>query len=221
MARPSDPLLRWLRQRLSERKLSAAALAESASIDRSRVRHILAGHEAMTVDELLSISKALDLNPNDFGMGAMPEGTFDETDTEPEVDSDESTGTKVIIDALGNQPRQLFEVAFALGADFLFLANTAELSGSGVPAAVLDRYRDRDLPIKLDAAYHQYNNPKPDESGITLTLSFDALYDCRFPWTAVRQVQFYPAPPSAPIPDEPEEEEPPKKPTRPFLRLVE
>ena len=70
-----------------------------------------------------------------------------------------------MVDSLGNQPRQLFEFAFALNCDFLFMARTADLSGSKVPAAVLDRYAGRDLPIKMDAAYHSHNQPRYDEGG--------------------------------------------------------
>lgn len=124
------------------------------------------------------------------------------------------------LDPLGNQPSQLFQVAFTLGVDFLFLASADALANSGVPKSVLSKYIGRDLPIKLDAAYHPYNNPRYDESSITLTLSFDVLHECTFPWTSIRQVVFFPAAPS-PVEDEPEEEEPPQKPGKPFLRLVE
>lgn len=226
MARPSEPLLRWLRQLLQQRKLSAPALAQQSGLDRGRVRQILAGADPMTVDELLQISKALSLSPQDLGlvgnddpMPAVVDGTSpldDDLD-----DEDEPTPGPMGVDPLGNHPRQLFEVAFALGCDFLFLLKAAELAESGVPRHIIERYKERDLPIKLDAAYHSYNNPRYDEGGITLALSFDALYECRFPWTAIHQFVFYPAaPPPAPEPV-PEKEEPPKRPGRPFLRLVE
>jgi transcriptional regulator with XRE-family HTH domain len=223
LARPSDPLLRWLRKTLQERRMSAPALAEKAGLDRARLRHVLAGAESMTVDELLAISRVLDLSPADFG--ALPDeepmpAVVDEPGPVLAADDDEEAGIPYGLDPLGNHPRQLFEVAFALGCDFLFFAKSAELSGSGVPASVLDRYADRDLPIKLDAAYHQYNAPRYDEGGVTLALSFDALYECRFPWTSIRQVIFYPAPPPAPVADDEDDDEP-APPKKPFLRLVE
>lgn len=222
MGRPSEPLLRWLRQLLQQRKLTAPGLAEQAGIERARVRQILAGSDPMTVDELLQISKALSLSPADLGLaGGEPSDVMPPVVDEPAPLDDEILGTPLALDPLGNHPRQLFEVAFALGCDFLFLIQTKDLVDSGVPKAVLDRYGDRDLPIKLDAAYHGYNNPRYDDAGIALTLSFDSLYECRFPWTSIHQFVFYPAPPAPPPPEEPEEEEPPKKPGRPFLRLVE
>jgi hypothetical protein len=59
-----------------------------------------------------------------------------------------------------------------------------------------------------------------EAEGIHLRLGFDALYDCFFPWTAIRQVRFFPATPE--LDDEPEEEAAPDKPAgAPFLRLVE
>lgn len=217
LSRPSEPLLRWLRKLLQERKLTAAGLAEGAGIERQRVRHLLSGGEAMTVDELLQITKALDLSPTDFGLAAdLPPGSEEEPPAPEEVPQGL---LQQALDPYGNQPRQLFEVGFALGLDFLFLVKADELSGSGVPVAVLDRYAGRDLPIKLDAAYHQYNEPRYEEDGVSLTLSFDSLYQCRFPWSAIRQLIFFPAAPLTPTEDEPEEEE--AAPKRPHLRLVE
>lgn len=227
MARPSDPLLRWLRGLLAERKLSAPALAEKASIERGRVRQILAGHDAMTVDELLQISKALSLSPTDFGLGgavddvAVTPGGAQLAEVEDEFDVAEPPHDAVSVDPLGNHTRTLFEMAFALQCDFLILVDTSQLEGSGVPVSVLQRYKDRELPIKLDAAYHQYNAPKYEATAIALTLSFDALYECRFPWTAVKQLVFYPAPPPPPKEEPPPPPEPAAKKKAPFLRLVE
>ena len=62
------------------------------------------------------------------------------------------------------------------------------------------------MPIKLDAAYHKYNQPLYDATAITLTLSFDALYECRFPWSAIKQVIFYPL---YEAPEDSEEDNPP------------
>jgi hypothetical protein len=228
VARPSDPLLRWLRGLLAERKLSAPALAEKSSLERNRVRQILSGHEAMTVDELLQISKALSLSPTDFGLAGVPNPAIEDPAspvalaTEPVEDDEipEPPSPTVAVDPLGNHPRALFEMGFALQCDFLFLLDVAQLDGSGVPQSVLQRYKDRELPIKLDAAYHSYNAPRYEDTAVTLTLSFDALYECRFPWTAVKQVAFYPSPPPPPKEEPAPPPEAPKK-GRPFLRLVE
>jgi hypothetical protein len=72
--------------------------------------------------------------------------------------------------------------------------------------------KGRDLPIKLDAAYHRYHQPAYDEHGVSLTLSFDRLYRCTFPWPAIEQVVFKLVPPEPVAPPEPKK--------RPGLRLV-
>jgi transcriptional regulator with XRE-family HTH domain len=216
MPRPSDPLLAWLRTHLERKRLNTARLAESAGIERARLRKILAGTEPMLVDELLGISRALDLSPSDLAGADIPE-VIPGAEARPlrVAEDDEDVGPKV--DPWGNQPEQLFRIAFGLGCDFFFLSEAAQLEKSGIPESVLTQYRGRDLPVKLDAAYHQYNQPRYDPVAVTLTLSFDALYDCRFPWSAIKQVIFYPVPPE-PEPTEEIEEEKPKG--APHLRLV-
>ena len=115
----------------------------------------------------------------------------------------------------------MFEVGFGLGCTFFFQAEASQLEDSGVPRMVLDRYQGGELPIQLDAAYHSYNEPEFDTFGVTLKLSFDAIYTCTFPWSSIRRVAFFPEA-YEPEPDEPEaEEEPPPPKGAPFLRLVE
>ena len=212
----TNELLRWLRDVIEDRSLNVAALADKAGIARERLRTVLVGNEAMTVEELLSVSEALEISPSDFGFS--PRGQ----NPEPRVlplrgvgPTERAPGLE--IDPYGNHPRQLFEFGFELGCDFLFYAKTDELAESGVPRDVLARFTPRDVAIKLDAAYQPYNEPRYDEDAITLTLSFDALYDCRFPWTSIRQVVFFPAPPEK----KPVEPPKPAEKARPKLRLVE
>jgi hypothetical protein len=217
MARPSDPLLAWIRQKLGEKGLNTAKVAETAGIGRAHLRKLLTGAEPMLVDELLSITRALELSPAELAAaGDIPDA---EPPTVLRV-AREDEQMLPLVDAWGNQPEQLFKVAFSLGCDFLFLVDGAQLPGSGVPPAVLAQYRGRDLPIKLDAAYHKYNAPRYDPAGVTVSLSFDALYECRFPWSAIKQVVFFPV---APEPEpEPASEPAPVPPTRggPKLRLI-
>ena len=265
MKRPSEPLLRWMRERMQKRKLSTAALAMSAGLSATRVRQVLSGQEPMTIDELLLFGKALDISPADFG--TLPEtdpstddplppagsGIFQfgrnvlssgsssgtgetvhhlsdlddgndrgqmETLDDDDDDDDDELSPAAAVDPFGNQPRQLIEIAFGLGCDFLFLARITDLGSSGIPEAVLRRYENREIPIKLDAAYHSYNKPIYTDETLTLTLSFDSLYDCTFPWASIRQVIFSPVTPEAPA----KKPEPPKdttSPKKPFLRLVE
>ena len=220
MSRPSEPLLRWLRELLRERKVTSAALAESAKLPHAHVRKLLAGGEPMTVDELLQLTQALDLSPKDFGMMAGFELAAVEPEDEAIPPAVDETAFVAGIDPYGNHPKQLFQVGFTLGCDFWFHADPSLLGDSKVPKDVLSRFpAPRLLPIQLDAAYHQYNNPRYTESGITLTLSFDALYDCTFAWEAIKQFAFFPIKPEL-IEDEPEEE-PTPAPKRSHLRLVE
>lgn len=209
MGRQSDPVLKWLRGLIEGRGLNTAALAEECGIPRQRLRRILGGNEPMLVDELLAISNALKISPADMG---LPEGT-PEPDTLPLPQEPAAMG----LDPWGNHVEQLFRVGFTLGCDFQFAADPSELEGSGLPAAVLAEHQGRGLTIGLTAKYHRYNNPRYEADGITLTLSFDGLYDCRFPWSSIRHVWFVPQPEPAAAPEETAREARPK----PHLRLVD
>jgi transcriptional regulator with XRE-family HTH domain len=223
MARPSEPLLAWLRDLIQKRGLNTAAVAERAKLPRPRVRQLLAGTEPMLVDELMKLSEALEISPTDMGLPGGAEFAEDAVaegvDVVPEPPTDDTT---VTIDPYGNHPEQMFRTAFALGCDFFFLVEADLLADSGVPGHVLKQYEGRDLPVKLDAAYHSYNDPRYSPLGIRLTLSFDQLYECTFPWTCVRQFVMFPAAPDA-LPEEPpepdsDEDEAPR--SVPHLRLV-
>jgi transcriptional regulator with XRE-family HTH domain len=211
MAKASEPVLAWLRTMLDKRGLNTAAVAEKAGLPRARVRKVLTGADDMTVDELLKLTTALQISPADLGLPGAP-AEADEPAAVAVADAPPEWTPNV--DPWGNHPEQLFRIGFALGCDFLFLLDPAQLADSGLPAFVLQQYQSSPLPIKLDAMYHQHNAPRYGERGVTLTLSFDALYDCTFPWSSVRQVVFFPVPvePAAP---------PPEEPKGPRLRLVE
>lgn len=207
----SAALLEWLRKTVADRGLAVGSLAAKSGIERKRLRRILGGSQVMNVDELMALTEALELTPDELGMAHLPE--------EPAVEAvTERAPTRV--DPWGNHPRQLMEVAFELGCDVMFLASTQALGKSGVPDSVLAQYDGGNLPIKLDAAYHKYNKPQYTDTTLTLTLSFDALYECTFPWSAIHQVVFFPVP-MDPSTEEEEEEDAPEPPTgRPTLRLV-
>jgi hypothetical protein len=206
---------------LDKRDLNVGALAQRTGLPRARLRRVLSGGEPMIVDELLTISQALELDPTELGL-SVP--ALEEPTEGPGAlalagsESAEVVETKVSVDPWGNHPRQLFEVAFGLGCDFFFFSEVAELVDSGVPQSVLSKYEGGRLPLKLDAAFHEYNNPRYSETLLTIDLSFDAIYTCRFPWSAIKQVVFYPPPPSETMggeDDSPEDEQP-----RSHLRLV-
>lgn len=222
MARPSEPLLAWLRKTLKAKGLNTANVADAAGVPRARIRKILAGTEDMTVDELMLLSDSLKLDPADLTGVTLDEAAADSDPVPPVIESAKAVELHedLVVDAWGNQPEQLFRVAFELGCDFLFLAEVAQLDDSGVPNHVLEPYRGRELPIRLDAPYHRYNEPRYSEEGIQLTLSFDALYECTFKWTSIKQFVLFPLPPEPVVPedDELDSEGPPAG--VPHLRLV-
>lgn len=224
MSKPSEPLLTWLRDIIGKKKLNSAGIADLTKIPKARVRKILVGSESMTVDELLQLCEALHVTPADMGLGeqSVPKAT-------PELGT---TANSWHLDPFGNHPRQLFQMGFALGCDFLFLADTNQLEDSQIPEKIRAQHAGRNMAIRLDAAYHQYNEPEYYEEGIQITLSFDSLYRCRFPWESVKQFVFYPE--QAPAEEKPapksedpateqesaSDEDPPTPPKAPHLRLL-
>ena len=188
MSSTNDAVLRWLRELVQRRGLNTAELARKAGIARGRLRRLLTGGEAMLVDELMQISSALELSPAELGLPEVSEDV--------ELPVGLSSPSPAPADGIGVDPfadhaRQLFEVGFALGCTFFFAARVSDLVDSGVPDAILDGHRERgELVISLDAAYHRDNNPRIADDSIVLTLSFDSLYDCSFPWSSIVRVVF-------------------------------
>ncbi len=256
MGRPSDVIVDMLRTWVRKRGLTTAQLAERTGIERARVKQVLAGAVAMDVDEFLLLTQALDVGPEELGMAGVAAPVADGASPGGEgAASGRSSGPRLVVsstgtagaerpggvvtlqtppmagvaeapDALGNLPRQVFQLGFALGIDLFVLLDARQLAGSNVPPAVLQRFTDT-LPIKLEARYHAHNRPRYRDDTLELVLSFDALYTCTFPWTAFREVRFL-------LPDEPlrvaspapatDTPEPPPEPPRPgggpFLRVV-
>lgn len=225
-ARPSNALLGWLRTLIDQRGSSVADLAARTQLDRAHLRKVLAGAESMTVDELLLVTQALELAPKDFGLpadDAVPaeaapaaeDAARPQLGVVPDVADAAEPTDRPALDPWGNHPEQLVRAGFALGCDFQLVADTPQLGASGVPKAVLERHA-RELVLKFDAAYHSYNAPRYTDAAVTVTLSFDALYDCTLPFTAIKQVTFWPAAPETVKPEARE----PEKPRGPHLRLV-
>lgn len=208
MDSPSAPLLRWIRQRIDAEGHSTASIAEALKRPRAEVRRLLSGAIPMTVDDLVRLGDVLKLDPASLGL-PMPE--------EPSTtDALLEGGTEPV--QWRNQPRVLMQVAFELRVDVLFLVDTAMLRGVWEgPDSVLDAHGKEELPIRLDAAYQRFMEPVFDDDALRLTLSFDRLYRCVFPWSAFRRVMFFPIAPEAPV-VEPEAKPEPGK--RPSLRLV-
>lgn len=211
MARSTDNLLGLLRRLMQQRGIQVAALAEKTGIARGHLRKVLTGSQPMLVDELVAVSTALDIQPHELGVA----------DVTQLADADVPVPPAQAIDPFGNHTEQLFKIGFALGCDFAFVARADALADSGVPAPVLAKSPSGKLAFTLDARYHPDNDPRYDPEGITLTLSFDRLVDCRFPYASVVQMSFSPVAAERIEPEsEPEPTEEKKKPGRPHLRLV-
>lgn len=232
--RPSDALLRLIRDVAQKKGLNTAALARAANVDRSRLKHILAGSEPMLVDEFVSLAQALEISPTDMGLAGPPPGDDeDEDEDDGPVLADAPVPLRafgrreraptnaVVADPYGNHAEQALRLGFALGCDLFFIVDVKQLGESGVPRTVLARYPEH-MPIRLDAAFHKHNDPQFLPTGLQLTLSFDSIYTCLFPWAAFRQISFFPLPPSdRDEPEGPKPEDPKPTVRRGHLRLVE
>lgn len=225
-ARPSEPLVKMLRDVSQRKGLNTAALARASGLDRTRLKHLLAGTEAITVDEFLALANALEITPSELGLNTGDISDEIEDDVEPRVIPLRAVGRReppprqtLDADPLGNHAEQLFRVGFALGVDMFFLADSKQIQDCGVPRTVLARYPEN-LPIRLDAAYHRHNDPQFLPEGLQLVLSFDSLTTCLFPWAAFRQITHYPLAPET-NPDAPDPEDGRKPKGRSHLRLVE
>lgn len=198
--RPSEPILEWLRNTLKAKSLNVAALAQKSGGKRAEIKRVLAGREPLTVDQLMTWTKALDLKMEELvNVPELPEAPA----VPVAADVDES---RYLIDPYGLQGEQALRVAFAMGSDFTLLALTEQLKDSGVPASVLENPRFGELvPIRLEAAFHSYNKPEYSTQGVSLTLSFDTIRECFFPWSAIVEVRYHI---DAPAPDELPVEEP-------------
>jgi transcriptional regulator with XRE-family HTH domain len=228
----------WIRRK----GLTTAQVAGRSGLERAHVKALLAGQEIMSIDEFLLVTQALDIGPEELGLAPPPEPTSPEPPTERKgprlVVATEADAPPAPIplrppqvaqtvaephepDALGNLPRQVLQLGFALGIDLFLILDARQLRTSNVPPAVLSRFQDA-LPIRLEARYHSHNRPRYLDDCFECVLSFDALYTCSFPWSAFREVRFLlpEEAPRAPAPERPEPE--PTKPPGggPRLRVV-
>lgn len=221
VARPSEPLLALLRDVVRQKGFTTASLAERLRVDRARLKHQLSGAEPLTVDDFILLSQALELTPEQLGLPSPSSPTAPTTPpagtlglaTVPEVPQQPGADAPVGPDPLGNLPRQVLELGFALGIDLFLLLDPTLLGECGVPATVVSRFPDA-LPIKLEARFHRHNRPRFLDDAFECVLSFDRLYTCTFPWVAFKQVTF-----NLPTEEAQPPAEPPK-PAGPHLRLV-
>ena len=214
MTKPSDNLISILRNIMTERKLTVAALAGRCAMTRAQLKRVLGGRTPMTVDDLFTIIPALKLTPEELAShGLLTPGVEAEEATPPPINPKTSDEEVFKMDPWGNHTEQIFKLAFGLGVDILIVCDTTQLAQSGIPDAILTTNKDTPLSLSLDAAFHSYNKPAFSPSHLTLTLSFDDLYTVNIPWSAILKVMLSPEPP-APDQDQDKNEGPS------ILRLV-
>ncbi|MES2641499.1 MAG: helix-turn-helix transcriptional regulator [Myxococcota bacterium] len=211
-SRPSDPLLAFLRDAVRKKGLNTAELAARTGLDRAKLKHSLAGHEDLTVDDLIALSKALELTPAELGLAGV-EGADTPIDTLVAAPPEPIAGP----DPFGNLSRQVVEHGFALGIDLFLVLDTTQLVGSGIPRQVLDEQREQ-LRLRMEARWFPQNKARFLDDAMVCMLSFDALYECTLPWSAFRSVTFL-LPAEAHVPTTPEPPAP-VRPAAPFLRIV-
>lgn len=224
MSRPSDPLLRLIRDLARKKAMNTAALAKESGIDRARLKHVLGGAESMTVDELLLIANALKIDARTLGMqgpdlddGGKDDGNGRES-TAPSIVPERDAAW--LVDPFGNHAEQALRLGFGLGCNLTLWFDSSRLDKSGVPPDVIQSQGET-LRIQLDAAFHRHNKPVFHADHLQLVLSFGtppSFHTVRFPWESFRQVALVPLPPQ---PQPTIDPEPPKGQGRAHLRLVE
>ena len=222
MSRPSDPLLRLIRDLARKKAMNTAALAKESGIERGRLKHVLGGTESMTVDELLLIANALQIDARTLGMqgpegddGAPVDGNGSEA-TAPAIVAEREAPW--LVDPYGNHAEQALRLGFGLGCNLWLKLDSSRLEGSGVPLDVIQS-QGESLRIQLDAAYHRHNKPVFHADHLQIVLSFGTtLHTVKFPWESFQQVALVPLPPE---PQPTIDPAPPKGQGRGHLRLVE
>jgi transcriptional regulator with XRE-family HTH domain len=208
--RPSEPLLAFLRESIKRKGMNTADLAARIGMDRGKLKQRLAGTEDLTVDELISLSKALELTPAEMGLAG-------EAVEEAPVAELPAVAPPVGPDPFGNLPRQTVELGIALGVDLFFVLDGGQLAGSGIPRAVLAEHPEQ-FRLRMEARWFPQNKFRSLDDALVCMLSFDALYECTLPWSAFRMVTFMLPAEARP---QPKPEPPaPKRSAAPFLRVV-
>jgi transcriptional regulator with XRE-family HTH domain len=225
MSRPSDPLLRLIRDLSRKKGMNTAALAKESGIDRARLKHVLGGSESMTVDELLLVANALQIDARTLGMqgSEFEDGAAD--GAKEHGDRKDSSAPAIVperdapwlVDPYGNHAEQALRLGFGLGCNLWLRLDSSTLEKSGVPLDVIQSQGET-LRIQLDAAYHRHNKPVFHPDHLQIVLSFGTtLYTVKLPWESFRQVALVPLPPQP----QPTIDPTAKGQSRAHLRLVE
>jgi hypothetical protein len=205
-----DAVLEALRTAMAEKGFNSAALANAMQVDRKALRRALAGQQPLSLETFCKAVTVLEVDAGLLPWGAAPVSTMASVGRRVVEQADDD----LTLDPYGIQGEQAFRLGFSLGIDFVFVADSTQLVESGIPARVLENWPE-ELVLKLDAAFHRHNEPRFTPQGVSLRLSFDDLYDCFLPWSAISKVIFQL---EKPVPETPEEEPEPSR--GPGLRLV-
>lgn len=205
-----DSILEAVRSAMAAKGLNSAALANAMEVDRKSLRRALAGQQPLSLETFCKALTILELDAAGLPWGAAPVSTMAAVGRRALEQVEDS----LTLDPYGIQGEQAFRLGFSLGIDFVFVADSAQLVDSGIPARVLESWPE-ELVLKLDAAFHGHNDPRFTPQGVALRLSFDALHDCFLPWSAITKVIFQL---ETPPPETPEEAPEPSR--GPGLRLV-
>ena len=209
MNSPSEPIIDLILKVMKDRSINTATLAKKIGIEKKILKSILRGNQPLTVDQLMLISANIELSEEylsqlNFFSNETKEVSTSDVREEPKEWEPDPQGIHAL---------QLIQLGFALGIDILFSAQTDILHGLGIPKQVLQQPQFQPkIPIRLDASFHQYYNPRYCEDGLEIKLSFDAVYDCFFPWHSIDRVSFFV--------EEEAPTQPPQKEEAPFLRII-
>ena len=202
-------IMNFLRTKMEQSGLNTAALAKEADLKRPEVRKLLSGRNEVTLTQLIALSSALGVGLSELPWGGDSSGATDavammKTGVGGRGHMKEVfENAPVMVDPFGIQGEQAFRLAFGLGVDFIFVADTDQLEDSGIPLTVLEK-SPNEIVLRLDAAFHRHNDPQFTPEGVCLVLSFDTLHTCRIPWSAITKVVFQ-LDPIDPLPESPSE----------------
>ena len=205
----TDVIINFLRTKMEASGLNTAAVAKASGLKRTEVRQLLSGREDVTLSQLVALSIALDVDPSTLPWAGDSSGASKAVEVMRTGVGDRGhmkevfENEPVMVDPFGIQGEQAFRLAFGLGIDFIFVAHTDQLEDSGIPSAVLAQ-SPSEIVLRLDAAFHRHNDPQFTPEGVCLVLSFDTLYTCKVPWSAITKVVFQ-LEPIEPLPEPPSE----------------
>ena len=83
--RPSQPVLDIIRRVAKDKGMNTAALARKVEMPRAQLKHILAGSQPMTVDELILLTQALEMDV--AAMAGMPADAVADDDDGDEAEA--------------------------------------------------------------------------------------------------------------------------------------